>query len=80
MRWSAASAPAGRMRDIRWWAGNTRAGQEEGMEQLQPVVVIIIGLVLLAVAWKVITGILRLVLTVVVIGAVIYFLLPVFAR
>ncbi|HEU5087867.1 MAG TPA: hypothetical protein VFT99_10490 [Roseiflexaceae bacterium] len=46
------------------------------MESLQPIVVIIIGLVLLAVAWKIISGIFRLVLTVVVIGAVIYFLLP----
>lgn len=58
-------------------AGIGNGAEVEGkMESLQPIVVIIIGLVLLAVAWKIISGIFRLVLTVVVIGAVIYFLLP----
>ena len=58
-------------------AGTGNGAEVEGvMESLQPIVVIIIGLVLLAIAWKIISGIFRLVLTVVVIGAVIYFLLP----
>jgi hypothetical protein len=43
------------------------------VEQIVP---IIVGIAILWVIWKVVKGIIRLVLTVVVIAAVIYFLLP----
>lgn len=43
---------------------------------IQSIGVIIIGLILLGVVWKVITGAIRFVLTLVVIGAVVYFLMP----
>jgi hypothetical protein len=43
------------------------------VEQILP---IIVGIAILWVVWKVVKGVIRLVLTVVVIGAVIYFLLP----
>lgn len=46
------------------------------MEQLQPIIVIIIGLIVLGVVWKIIKGMLRLIITLVIIGAAIYFLLP----
>lgn len=46
------------------------------MEQLQPIIMIVIALLVLGFVWKLIKGILRLIITVLVIGAAIYFLLP----
>ena len=43
------------------------------MEQLVPIVV---GLLILWVVWKIVKGVIRIVLTVLVIAAVIYFVLP----
>lgn len=46
------------------------------MEQLQPIIVIVIGLLLLGFIWRMIKGLIRLIITLVIIGAAIYFLLP----
>lgn len=46
------------------------------MEQLQPIIVIVIGLLLLGFVWRMIKGLIRLVITLVIIGAAMYFLLP----
>ncbi len=46
------------------------------MEQLQPIIVIVIGILLLGFVWKLIKGMIRLVITLLIIGAAIYFLLP----
>lgn len=43
------------------------------MEQLLP---IIVGLAILWVVWKVVKGVIRLILTLLVIAAVLYFVLP----
>ena len=50
-----------------------RPGQGGCVEQLLP---IIVGLAILWVVWKVVKGVIRLVLTLLVIAAVLYFVLP----
>ncbi len=43
---------------------------------LQPVIAIVVGLIIIGIIWKVITGIIRLVLTVGLIGIILYFVWP----
>jgi hypothetical protein len=44
------------------------------MEQLTPLIVIVVAVLALGFLWKLITGVIRLVVTLAVIGVVVYFL------